>query len=195
MIGQWIYTNSTGATRWSTWLLLAGRRVSGATALVQQRVLGRTGEKVSCIGMGGFHLGGAGVSRQDAIRLVRQGLDNGINFLDNSWDYNEGESEIRMGMALRDGYRQKAFLMTTFDGRTKESAARQIDESLKRVNTDHVDLLQFHEVIRFDVTVGLSMYDGLTMEAWFDTPSAFFAKNLAARLQKSPREAPLLSAK
>ncbi len=117
---------------------------------VTYRVLGRTGEKVSCIGLGGFHIGMPPVSEKEAIRLIREALDRGLNFMDNSWDYNDGQSEIRMGQALRDGYRQKAFLMTKFDGRTKESAARQIDESLKRLQTDHVDLLQFHETIRFD---------------------------------------------
>jgi hypothetical protein len=82
--------------------------------------------------------------------LIRQALDAGLNFLDNSWDYHDGESEVRMGKALRDGYRQKAYLMTNFDGRTKGEAMKQFDESLKRFQTDHVDLLQFHEVIRFD---------------------------------------------
>jgi len=75
-------------------------------------------------------------------------LDSGVNFLDNCWDYNDGQSEIRMGKALRDGYRQKAFLMTKIDGRTKKAAAQQIDESLHRLQTDRIDLLQFHEVIR-----------------------------------------------
>jgi aryl-alcohol dehydrogenase-like predicted oxidoreductase len=70
--------------------------------------------------------------------------------MDNSWDYNQGRSEIVMGNALQDGYRQKAFLMTKIDGRTKEEAAKQIDESLKRLRTDHVDLMQHHEIIRFD---------------------------------------------
>jgi predicted aldo/keto reductase-like oxidoreductase len=113
-------------------------------------MLGRTGEKVSCIGMGGSHIGQPKLSSEEAVRLIRQALDQGLNFLDNSWDYNEGESEIRMGKALRDGYRQRAFLMTKFDGRTEEEAANQIDESLRRLQTDHVDLLQLHEVIRFD---------------------------------------------
>jgi aryl-alcohol dehydrogenase-like predicted oxidoreductase len=117
---------------------------------VQLRTLGRTGEKISCIGMGGFHLGKPNISSGEAVRLVRQALDCGLNFLDNCWDYNDGQSETRMGIALRDGYRQRAFLMTKFDGRTKESARGQIDESLARLQTDHVDLLQLHEVIRFD---------------------------------------------
>src|SRR5579863_2234099 len=74
------------------------------------RTLGRTGEKVSLIGIGGYHLGSP--SEQESIRIVRTALDNGVNFLDNCWDYNSGLSEERMGKALRDGYRQKAFLMT-----------------------------------------------------------------------------------
>lgn len=117
---------------------------------IQHRTLGRTKESVSCLGLGGFHIGHAKLAEAEAIRLIRQALDRGLNFLDNSWDYNDGESELRMGKALRDGYRKKAFLMTKFDGRTKDSAARQIDESLRRLQTDHVDLMQFHETIRFD---------------------------------------------
>jgi len=113
------------------------------------RRLGRTGEQVSVIGLGGFHIG-MNMSESDAIQLVRSAVDRGINFMDNSWDYNNGESEIRMGKALRDGYRQKVFLMTKLDGRTKEAAAKQIDESLQRLQTDHVDLIQHHEVIRFE---------------------------------------------
>jgi predicted aldo/keto reductase-like oxidoreductase len=114
---------------------------------VPYRTLGNTGEKVSCIGLGGYHLGMQS-DEQDSIRIIRTALDQGINFLDNCWDYNGGESEIRMGKALKDGYRQKAFLMTKIDSHTKDGAANQIDESLRRLQTDHVDLLQFHEVIR-----------------------------------------------
>jgi len=111
------------------------------------RILGHTGERVSIVGIGGYHLARPGVDAEESIRIVRTGLDQGINFLDNCWDYNGGESEIRMGKALRDGYRQKAFLMTKIDGRNK-AAASQINESLKRLQTDRIDLLQFHEVIR-----------------------------------------------
>jgi uncharacterized protein len=114
------------------------------------RTLGRTGEKVSAIGMGGFHLGQHGLTEEDSIRLVRAGVDRGITFMDNSWDYNEGQSEIRMGKALKGGYRQKVFLMTKIDGRTKEVAERQIETSLERLQTDHIDLVQHHEIIRFD---------------------------------------------
>ena len=115
------------------------------------RALGTTGVEVSVIGMGGSHLGQATVEEDIAIRLIHEGLDRGINFLDNAWDYNEGRSEERVGKALAQaGYRQKAFVMTKIDGRTKEVAANQIDDSLKRLKVDHIDLLQHHEVIRYD---------------------------------------------
>ncbi|MDQ6767219.1 MAG: aldo/keto reductase [Candidatus Eremiobacteraeota bacterium] len=116
---------------------------------MKYRALGQTAERVSIIGVGGFHLSKP-EDPQVAIRIVRTALDSGINFLDNSWDYAEGESERRMGQALRDGYRDKAFLMTKIDGRTAKSAAQQLEQSLQRLQTDHVDLLQFHEVIRMD---------------------------------------------
>jgi predicted aldo/keto reductase-like oxidoreductase len=114
---------------------------------IPYRTLGRSGEKVSLIGLGGYHLGKQ-PDPQESIRIIRAGLDEGINFLDNCWDYNGGESEVRMGNALGDGYRQRAFLMSKIDGRTKASAASQINESLRRLQTDRIDLLQFHEVIR-----------------------------------------------
>src|SRR6476660_7330039 len=113
------------------------------------RTLGTTGEKVSAIGLGGHHIGRP-KDASEGIHIIRSALDRGMNFLDNCWDYHDGESEIRMGNALRDGYRQKAFLMTKFDGRTKESTARQIDESLRRLQTDRIDLMQFHENIRME---------------------------------------------
>src|SRR4051812_46593323 len=114
------------------------------------RVLGHTGEKVSAIGVGGWHLALKHVSEALAIRIVRAAIDGGINFLDNCWDYNGGTSELRMGKALRDGYRDKAFLMTKIDGRSKKEATRQLHESLRRLQTDRIDLVQHHEVIRFD---------------------------------------------
>jgi aryl-alcohol dehydrogenase-like predicted oxidoreductase len=114
------------------------------------RDLGSTGVKVSAIGVGGWHLGIKQVDEALAIRIVRTALDNGVNFLDNSWDYNEGSSEVRMGRALRDGYRQKAFLMTKIDGRSKRECARQLDESLRRLAVDHVDLIQHHEILRYE---------------------------------------------
>ena len=116
---------------------------------VPRRTLGRTGERVSMVGIGGYHLGSQ-ADEQESIRIIRTAIDNGINFLDNCWDYNDGQSEIRMGKALRDGYRQRAFLMTKIDGRTKKAATQQMEESLQRLQTDHIDLLQFHEVIRMN---------------------------------------------
>ena len=113
------------------------------------RPLGKTGEKVSAIGLGGAHIGRA-ASPQLATSVVRAAIDRGITFMDNCWDYVDGEAERRMGVALRDGYRQKVFLMTKFDGRTRESAAKQIDESLQRLETDHIDLMQYHENIRLE---------------------------------------------
>ncbi len=114
------------------------------------RTLGSTGERVSAIGVGGWHLGLKTVDEQLAIRIVRSAIDRGINFLDNSWDYNEGASELRTGKALRDGYRDRSFVMTKIDGRSKKEAAKQLDESLKRLDVDYIDLVQHHEIIRFD---------------------------------------------
>ena len=116
---------------------------------VPLRVLGRTGEKVSMVGLGGYHVG-IQSDEQESIRIVRTAIDNGINFLDNSWDYNGGASEIRVGKALQDGYRARAFLMSKIDGRTQKSADAQINESLRRLQTDHIDLMQFHEIIRME---------------------------------------------
>ena len=115
---------------------------------IPKRTLGHTGQQVSMLGLGGYHIGMP--SEQEGIRIVRTALDNGMNFLDNCWDYNDGLSEARMGRALRDGYRQKAFLMTKIDGRDAKTAAEQIDQSLRRLQTDHLDVLQFHEVIRMN---------------------------------------------
>ena len=113
------------------------------------RELGRTGERVSAIGMGGYHIGKQ-KDPEESVRLIRTAIDRGITFMDNCWDYNDGISEVRMGQALRDGYRQKVFLMTKIDGRDKVTAAKQIEESLGRLRTDVIDLMQLHEVIRLD---------------------------------------------
>ena len=127
----------------ATW----GRTVSEERNGIPYRRLGRTGEMVSLIGLGGYHLGRQ-ADEQETIRIVRTAIDQGINFLDNCWDYNGGSSELRMGKALRDGYRDKAFLMTKIDGRSSASATQQVEESLRRLQTDRIDLMQFHEVIR-----------------------------------------------
>jgi predicted aldo/keto reductase-like oxidoreductase len=127
--------------------LAAAGAANAANGGMIYRTLGKTGEKVSAIGLGGYHIGEP-KEESEGIRLVRTALDRGMNFLDNCWDYHDGKSEVWMGKALRDGYRQKAFLMTKFDGRTKASTVKQIDESLQRLQTDHVDLMQYHENIR-----------------------------------------------
>ncbi len=114
------------------------------------RELGSTGEQVSAIGLGGWHLSLKHVDEDLATRIVHAAIDRGITFMDNCWDYNDGVSEIRMGKALQGGYRDNAFLMTKIDGRSKQEAAKQIDESLRRLQVDHVDLLQYHEVLRFE---------------------------------------------
>ena len=113
------------------------------------RTLGRTGERVSAIGLGGYHIGSPR-EEQEAIRIIRAAIDRGITFMDNCWDYGDGKCEMWMGDALRDGYRKKVFLMTKFDGRTKAATAKQIDESLQRLQTDHIDLMQYHETIRME---------------------------------------------
>jgi diketogulonate reductase-like aldo/keto reductase len=119
---------------------------------MKYRPLGKTLEAVSIIGIGGFHLAKpGGPDADEAIRIVHAGIDAGINFCDNCWDYNGGESEVRLGKALSvGGYRDRTILMTKIDGRSAEGATRQIDESLRRLKTDHLDLLQFHEIIRMD---------------------------------------------
>jgi predicted aldo/keto reductase-like oxidoreductase len=118
---------------------------------MKYRALGRTGEMVSLVGMGGFHLAKpGGMENAEAIRVVHAGIDAGINFCDNCWDYNDGESEVRLGRALTQGYRDRVFLMTKLDGRTAKAAMGQLEESLARLKTDHIDLIQFHEIIRMN---------------------------------------------
>src|SRR5438445_4495741 len=133
-----------------------------AGARVPTRKLGKTGVDVSMVGLGGYHLGIP--PEEEAIRIVRTALDHGMNFLDNCWDYNDGESERRMGKALKDGYRTKAFVMTKLDGRTAKSTSEQLDQSLKRLQLEVVDLVQIHEVIRPDDPESCSAPGG-TIEA------------------------------
>jgi predicted aldo/keto reductase-like oxidoreductase len=114
---------------------------------IPQRPLGRTGATVSAIGMGGFHLGGIG-SEREAISLVHRAIDEGIRFMDNAWEYHDGVSETRLGKALARGWRERVFLMTKVctHGRDAKTAMRQLEESLRRLKTDHLDLWQVHEV-------------------------------------------------
>jgi len=169
-------------------LLVAGT-LGGSVAAdrkneIPYRPLGRTGEKVSLIGLGGYHLARQS-DPEESIRIIRTGIDEGINFLDNCWDYNGGESEIRMGKALRDGYRQKAFLMTKIDGRTKTAAAAQLNDSLRRLQTDRIDLLQFHEVIR-DSDPDRIFAQGGGMEAVLEAQKAGKIRFIGFTGHKSP---------
>lgn len=132
---------------------------------MEYRSLGGTQETVSAIGLGGFHIGKQ-QDEQESIQIIRSAIDRGITFMDNCWDYNDGASEIRMGKALQDGYRERVFLMTKIDGRNRQLAAEQIDESLRRLQTDHVDLLQFHEVIRLEDPDRIFAEDGAAAAVW-----------------------------
>ena len=114
---------------------------------MQYRTLGKTGERVSAVGLGGFHMAKV-ADPNESTRIIRAAVDGGITFMDNCWDYHNGESEVRMGNALRDGYRQKVFLMTKLDGQTRQAAAAQLEQSLRRLQTDFIDLVQLHEIIR-----------------------------------------------
>jgi uncharacterized protein len=149
------------------------------------RRLGKTGERVSAIGLGGYHIGKSTIPEQDAIQLIRQAVDRGITFLDNCWDYNDGVSEERMGKALQVGYRNKVFLMTKIDGRTRTAAAQQIDESLRRLQTDHVDLMQFHEVIRLEDPDRI-FAEGGAMEAMLDAKRAGKVRYIGFTGHKDP---------
>jgi predicted aldo/keto reductase-like oxidoreductase len=151
---------------------------------IPYRSLGHTRERVSLVGLGGYHLGKQ-ADPQESIRIIRTGLVEGINFLDNCWDYNGGESEIRMGNALRDGYRQKAFLMSKIDGRTKFAAASQISDSLRRLQTDRIDLLQFHEVIR-DTDPDRIFAEGGAMEAILEAQKGGKVRFIGFTGHKSP---------
>jgi len=139
-------------------------------AAIPQRALGKTGQKVSMIGLGGAHMGKQ-KDEHDSIRIVRRAVDNGITFMDNCWDYNEGRSEERMGKALLDGYRQKVFLMTKLDGRNKDAAAKQLEQSLTRLRTDVIDLVQMHEIIRMEDPTRI-FAEGGAMEALIDAKKA-----------------------
>jgi predicted aldo/keto reductase-like oxidoreductase len=159
-------------------------KVSDSEGMIY-RTLGRTGERISVIGLGGYHIGKSSLQEQESIQLIRQAIDRGITFMDNCWDYNDGVSEIRMGKALADGYRNKVFLMTKIDGRTRAAAAQQINESLQRLATDHVDLMQFHEVIRFEDPDRI-FAEGGAMEAMLDARKAGKVRYIGFTGHKDP---------
>jgi predicted aldo/keto reductase-like oxidoreductase len=151
------------------------------------RRFGRHAETISAIGMGGFHLGKNAVSDDEATRLIHAGIERGITFMDNCWDYNKGRSELRMGVALsQGGYRDKVFLMSKMDGRTKQEAMRQIDESLKRLRTDRIDLVQHHEILRFDDPDRVFAEDG-AMEAFVEARKQGKLRHIGFTGHKDPR--------
>ena len=149
------------------------------------RSLGRTGERVSAIGLGGYHVGKPGLDEATSISLMRAAIDRGINFFDNCWDYNNGVSEVRMGKALAGGLREKVFLMSKIDGRTSNACRDQIDESLKRLQTDHVDLMQFHEVIRLEDPDRI-FAEGGAMEAMLEAKKAGKVRYIGFTGHKDP---------
>ena len=149
------------------------------------RPLGRTGERISAVGLGGYHIGNSSLTEQGSIQLMRQAIDRGITFMDNCWDYNDGVSEVRMGKALAGGYRNKVFLMTKIDGRTKAAAAQQINDCLERLQTDRVDLMQFHEVIRLEDPDRI-FAEGGAMEAMLEAKKAGKVRYIGFTGHKDP---------
>lgn len=148
------------------------------------RTLGGTGEKISAIGVGGYHIGNL-PSKEESIRLIRTAIDRGITFMDNCWDYHDGKSEVWMGEALRDGYRKKVFLMSKIDGQKKASAAKQIDESLRRLQTETVDLMQMHEMIRPEDPERI--FEGGAIEALQDAKKAGKIRYIGFTGHKDPQ--------
>ena len=151
------------------------------------RRFGRSSELISAIGMGGFHIGKSALTDADATRLIHEAIDRGITFMDNCWDYNKGRSELRMGVALdQGGYRDRVFLMTKMDGRTKKEAADQIDTSLKRLRTDRIDLVQHHEILRYDDPDRV-FAEGGAMEAFTEAKQAGKIRHIGFTGHKDPR--------
>lgn len=163
-----------------------GNEAAPPAGAMPLRALGKTGERVSALGLGGSHIGEDTLSRREAVRIIRTAIDGGLTFMDNSWDYHDGESEVRLGKALKDGYRERAFVMTKVDGRTKKEASRQINQSLKRLGVDHVDLLQHHEVIRFD-DVDRIFAEGGAMEAFVEAREAGKLRYIGFTGHKDPQ--------
>ena len=142
-----------------------------STAEIPRRPFGRHAEQVSALGLGGFHIGKIG-TEADAIKLIHTAIDAGVTFLDNAWEYHDGKSEIRVGKAIKDR-RQRVFLMTKVctHGRDAKTAMRQLEQSLRRLKTDYLDLWQIHEC------------------AYYNDPERHFAKGgVVEALERAKRE-------
>lgn len=183
---EFLKTATVAATVQLLASLLSAEETTPASNGMIYRTLGRTGERVSAIGLGGYHIGNPQLTEGESIQLMHQAADRGITFFDNCWDYNGGESEVRMGKALvAGGYRSKVFLMTKIDGRTRQACAQQIDESLRRLQTDHVDLMQFHEVIRLEDPDRI-FAEGGAMEAMLEAKKAGKVRYIGFTGHKDP---------
>ncbi|MFW5640857.1 MAG: aldo/keto reductase [Thermodesulfobacteriota bacterium] len=153
---------------------------------VPKRSLGNTGEKVSILGLGGWHIGSI-QEDQTAIRLIRHAVDQGVTFMDNAWEYHHGRSEELMGRALKDGYRKRVFLMSKHHGRKdKKTALQHLEESLKRLNTDVIDLWQFHEIIYDDDPDMIFSRNG-AIEAAYEAQKAGKVRFIGFTGHKDPR--------
>src|SRR5262252_2650444 len=142
---EFLQTNLVGAAALGLASTVVGAD-EGASKGLTTRPLGKTGEKVSCLCLGGWHIG-AVKDQQEAVRIMHAAIDEGLTFFDNAWDYHDGGSEEIMGKALAmDGKRKKCFLMTKNCGRDARTARQHIEDSLRRLQTDHIDLMQFHEI-------------------------------------------------
>jgi predicted aldo/keto reductase-like oxidoreductase len=134
---------------------------SSSSAGIPTRPLGKTGVQVSILGLGGHHQARP-KDENESIRIVHAAIDNGITFMDNAWDYHDGRAEEVMGKALAmDGYRKKAFLMTKVCDRDYAGAMKQLEDSLRRLRTDVIDLWQFHECNYFNDPEYLQEQGGL----------------------------------
>lgn len=139
---EFLQYSATGAAA----LALSPHVGNAETGGVPMRNFGKTGEKVSMLGLGGHHIGQI-EDDQESIRLIREAIDAGVTFLDNAWEYHDGRSEELVGRALQDGYRERVFLMTKHHGRERKVAQQHLEDSLRRLKTDVIDLWQFHEVV------------------------------------------------
>ena len=140
------FMRGTLATLAATGLAPVAFAQESNTAGIPTRPLGKTGVNVAILGLGGHHIGQI-QDDQESIDFIRLAVDQGVTFMDNAWEYHNGRSEDLMGRALQNGYRNKVFLMTKHHGRDKQTAMRHLEDSLRRLKTDAIDLWQFHEVV------------------------------------------------